>query len=181
MRTQLTLIFCLCLSLFMPYYATGGGDMGFIVISTDFKEGGRIPKANTCEGSDTSPAIQWEGAPAGTKALALIVEDPDAPMGTFIHWVVYDIPASSKSIERGAGSGGTLPPGAKHGSTGFGANRYNGPCPPKGHGDHRYYFILRALDKETLGLKEGASRAEVERAMRVHILAEAKTMGVYQR
>lgn len=174
-------MFCLGLLLSMPYPATGGDAMNFAVRSTDFQEGSIIPKAFTCEGNDTSPALQWEGAPPGTKSFALIVEDPDAPMGTFIHWVVYDIPASSKSIERGAGNDSMLPPGAKHGSTGFGVNRYGGPCPPKGNGSHRYNFILRALDVETLGLKAGANRAEVERAMRGHILAEAKTMGVYQR
>ncbi len=179
----MTLIFCLVLGLLpsMPYYATGGDAMSLVVRSTDFQEGSIIPKAFTCEGSDTSPALQWDGAPPGTRSLTLIVEDPDAPMGTFIHWVVYDIPASVKGLERGAGSDSTLPPGAKHGATGFGANRYGGPCPPKGHGKHRYNFILRSLDMETLGLKAGANRAEVERAMRGHILAEAKTMGVYQR
>lgn len=182
MKPGLTLnIYCLGLLLSMPYYATGGDTMSFVVKSPDFQEGSAIPRTFTCEGEDTSPELLWEDPPPGTKSLSLIVEDPDAPMGTFIHWVVYDIPASVNGLKRGAGNDSTLPHGAKHGSTGFGANKYGGPCPPKGHGRHRYNFILRALDTDTLELRTGASKTEVERAMRGHVLAEAKTTGVYQR
>lgn len=151
--------------------------MPFKITSTDFSEGETIPKKFTCEGSDISPELSWSGLPDGTKGLALICEDPDAPMGTFIHWVVYDIPADTTAFERGIKLAG----GIRTGITGFSKTGYNGPCPPKGHGTHRYFFILRSLNTETLGLPQGASKAEVEKAMKGKVLGETKIMGVYKR
>lgn len=151
--------------------------MAFNVKSPDFSEGQTIPKKFTCEGEDLSPELDWADVPQGTKSLALICEDPDAPMGTFIHWVVYDIPANLNKLEKGVKLAG----GIKTGITGFGKTGYGGPCPPKGHGTHRYFFILRALDAPSLNLPPGASKADVEKAMKGHVLGETKIMGVYKR
>ncbi|MBI5810886.1 MAG: YbhB/YbcL family Raf kinase inhibitor-like protein [Deltaproteobacteria bacterium] len=155
--------------------------MAFKVESLDIKEGGRIARSFTCEAEDTSPEIIWHDPPKGVKGYALITEDPDAPAGTFTHWVLYDIPASLNKLERGIGNPASLKDGMKHGVTDFGAKRYNGPCPPKGHGIHRYYFILRALDVATLGLSAGAKKNDVEKAMKGHIIGEARLMGTYSR
>ncbi|MBI5642171.1 MAG: YbhB/YbcL family Raf kinase inhibitor-like protein [Deltaproteobacteria bacterium] len=154
--------------------------MDFSLKSPDFNEGESIPKRFSCEGEDISPELVWEDPPPGTKSFALIVEDPDAPMGTFVHWIIYDLPPASKKLRRGAGTE-ELSDGIKQGSTDFGLKRYGGPCPPKGHGKHRYNFLLRALDIATLGLPAGAKKSEVERAMKGHILAETKITGLYQR
>ena len=154
--------------------------MGFRLRSQDFKEGEVIPKEFSCEGEGLSPQLVWENPPSGTKSFALTVEDPDAPMGTFVHWVVYDLPSNLQVLERGAGTKGTKD-SVKQGLTDFGQAGYGGPCPPKGHGRHRYVFILRALDVPTLGVPNGARKSEVERAMKGHILAEAKIIGIYQR
>jgi Raf kinase inhibitor-like YbhB/YbcL family protein len=165
---------------FFGLNANGGGNMGFRIKSTDFTEGHSIPRKFTCDGEDLSPEVSWDDAPAGTKSFALIVEDPDAPMGTFTHWVVYDLPASAKKLNRGDGNK-AVSNGLKNGNTDFGRMGYGGPCPPKGHGRHRYYFKLIALDVDTLGLSSGASKNEVLMAMKNHVLAETTTMGVYQR
>jgi len=161
--------------------ANGGENMSFRIKSADFAEGHNIPRKFTCDGEDLSPEVSWEDAPAGTKSFALIVEDPDAPMGTFTHWVVYDLPASARKLNRGDGNQAVSKDNLKNGHTDFGRMGYGGPCPPKGHGRHRYYFKLIALDVETLGLPSGASRSEVLMAMKNHVLAETSTMGVYQR
>lgn len=156
----------------------GGDEMAFKISSPDFKEGDTIPKKFTCEGEDVSPELNWEGAPAGTKSYSLIVEDPDAPVGTFTHWVLYDIPGNLNTLKRGATSGGG---DFKTGATDFGRSSYGGPCPPRGHGTHRYFFILRALDIESLGLTSGARKTEVEKKLKGHVLAEARLMGVFKR
>jgi len=158
----------------------GGDAMAFGIKSPDFKEGERIPVKFTCEGTDLSPELVWEGEPAGTKSYTLIVEDPDAPMGTFIHWVVYDAPGLLRKLERGIGNRADLE-GPVQGVSSFGRAGYGGPCPPRGHGDHRYYFILRALDVDSLGIGDGARKAEVEKAMQGHILGETSIMGTYSR
>ncbi len=150
--------------------------MAFTISSPGISEGKIVPREFTCDGANASPELVWKDAPAGAKSLVLIVEDPDAPGGTFTHWVVYDIPAATKRIEKGA-----LPSGVKQGLTDFGQARYGGPCPPRGHGEHRYYFILKALDVESLGIRYGAKRAEVEKAVKGHALAETRLMGRYQR
>ncbi|HOK45346.1 MAG TPA: YbhB/YbcL family Raf kinase inhibitor-like protein [Bryobacteraceae bacterium] len=151
--------------------------MAFKLMSSAFPEGGTIPKLHTCEGADLSPALEWSGEPAGTKSFALIVDDPDAPVGTWNHWLLWDIPASTHSLPQGFKPGQT----GESGTNDFGKLGYGGPCPPKGHGPHRYFFKLYALDTESLGLRAGAKRADLDRALKNHILAEAQYMGRYER
>ncbi|HBG47127.1 MAG TPA: YbhB/YbcL family Raf kinase inhibitor-like protein [Deltaproteobacteria bacterium] len=153
----------------------------FQLDSPDFNEGAPIPKKFSCEGENVSPLIKWGKPPDGTKSYALIMEDPDAPMGTFVHWVVFDMPSELRELPRGTGNNEGSLNGMKQGLTDFGQAGYGGPCPPKGHGRHRYNFILRALDVPTLGLPDGAKKSEIERAMRSHVIAEAKLTGVFQR
>ncbi|MBI5237387.1 MAG: YbhB/YbcL family Raf kinase inhibitor-like protein [Deltaproteobacteria bacterium] len=150
--------------------------MAFTISSPDIQEGKTVPKEFTCDGANISPELVWKDAPVGAKSLVLIVEDPDAPSGAFTHWVVYDIPATVNRLEKGA-----LPSGVKQGLTDFGYARYGGPCPPKGHGEHRYYFMLKALDVPSLGIRDSAKRAEVEKAFKGHALAETRLMGRYGR
>ncbi len=140
--------------------------------SRAFAEGSPIPKKNTCDGENLSPPLAWSGVPAGTQSLALIAEDPDAPAGTWTHWVLYGLPASQASLDEGARVG-------IDGQNDFRKPGYGGPCPPKGK-PHRYFFKLYALDT-TLQLKTGASKAELEKAMRGHILAQGQLMGTYGR
>jgi Raf kinase inhibitor-like YbhB/YbcL family protein len=151
--------------------------MAFKLMSSAFPEGGTIPNLHTCEGADVSPSLEWSGAPANTKSFALIVDDPDAPAGTWNHWLLWDIPASRNSLPQGFKTGQT----GESGTNDFGKLGYGGPCPPKGHGPHRYFFKLYALDTETLDLRAGAKRADLDRALRNHTLAEAQCMGRYER
>jgi hypothetical protein len=149
------------------------------VTSTAFGEGGAIPTRYTCEGQDTSPPLAWSGVPAGTKSLALILDDPDAPdpkapERTWVHWVLYDIPATAKSLPEG----GALPAGTREGRNDWGRTGYGGPCPPKGR--HRYMHKLYALDA-SLGDLGPATKAEVEKAMKGHILAEGRLVGTYEK
>lgn len=145
------------------------------LISDAFPDGGTIPVDYTCTGRGTSPPLRWSGAPAGARAFALIVDDPDAPRGTFDHWIIYDLPASTSGLASGAGIGGD----AKTGANGRGAAEYTGPCPPPGP-PHHYQFRLYALDA-ALGLAAGKSKSDVEAAMRGHILAQATLIGLYGR
>ena len=150
--------------------------MAFELTLEAFPEGGVIPKAYTCDGEDKSPALRWSGEPQGTKSFAVIVDDPDAPSGTWTHWLLYDIPASVHSLpEKSASTEGIS------GINGFGRTGYNGPCPPEGHGSHRYFFKVLALDVPSLGLRAGAKRPEVDEALSNHVLAEAERMGHYER
>jgi Raf kinase inhibitor-like YbhB/YbcL family protein len=151
--------------------------MAFKLMSSAFPEGGTIPKLHTCEGADLSPALEWSGAPANTKGFALIVDDPDAPAGTWNHWLLWDIPASTHSLAQGFKPGQT----GESGTNDFGKVGYGGPCPPKGHGLHRYFFKLYALDTESLDLRAGAKRVDLDRALRNHTVAEAQYMGRYER
>ena len=151
--------------------------------SRAFHDGDAIPTQFTCDGADRSPALEWSGAPDQAKSFALIVEDPDAPGGTFIHWVLYDIPGSVHVIPEGIPKGPTVSPlgGAKQGRTSFkGTPGYGGPCPPPGAA-HHYHFLLFALDKTTLGIEPGASRDDVMHAMRGHELAHGELVGTYAR
>ena len=144
-----------------------------------FQPGGNIPKQFTCEGSDISPELAWQGAPSGTKTFALIVHDPDAPMaGGFYHWGVYNIPATTNRIPENAPKQSELPGGGKQGLNDVGKTGYLGPCPPSGN--HRYLFRLYALDAE-LKLKPDATAKDVEKAIQGHILAQAELMGKYQK
>ena len=143
------------------------------VSSTAFSEGKSIPEKYTCDGQNVSPSLTWSGAPAGAKSFALIVDDPDAPSGTFTHWVLYDVPPGAAELKEGSHGGG------KEGMNDFKKRGYGGPCPPPG-GPHRYFFRLYALDLGSLG-KAGLSKHDALAAMKGHILAEGQLMGTYQR
>jgi len=162
----------------------GGSTVAFTITSEDFNDGEVVPRLHSCDGEDISPGLSWEGEPEGTKSFVLIMDDPDAPGGTFTHWVVYDMPAGVHNLSRGMGNVAEnmdISETIKEGMNDFGRPEYGGPCPPKGHGRHRYFFTITALDIPSLGLPPDASRADVEIAMQGHVLAEAKLMGVYER
>ncbi len=146
------------------------------ITSSAFKEGQMIPAKYTCDGLDVSPPLKWEQFLQGTKSFAIIMDDPDAPMGTWVHWVVWNIPAEVNSLA--AGEGTPLPKGSKQGVTSAGTNGYHGPCPPSG--THRYYFKIYTLDI-TLDLPESSKKQDLLEAMKGHIIAEGSLMGKYQR
>lgn len=147
--------------------------------SSAFEPGATIPKKFTCDGPDVSPALNWSDPPAGTQSFALIADDPDAPVGTWVHWVLYDLPADARSLAENVPKQEQLPSGARQGRNDFRKIGYGGPCPPPGK-PHRYFFKLYALDAK-LNLKAGAAKAEVEKAMQEHILAQGELMGRYGR
>ncbi len=147
--------------------------------STAFGEGAPIPAKYTCEDKNVSPPLQWSGAPEGTKSLVLIADDPDAPAGTWVHWVLYDMPPTANELPEGQPRNQYTPGGARQGLNDFRHLGYGGPCPPPGK-PHRYFFKLYALDA-LLNLKPGATKQEVERAMNKHILAQTQLMGTYKR
>jgi hypothetical protein len=147
--------------------------------SEAFQDGGVIPSRFTCEGEDVSPPLSWKGVPPEARALVLICEDPDAPLGTFVHWLVYDLSSQTSGVPEGVPAGADAPGGARQGKNGFGGIGFGGPCPPTGP-YHRYYFTLYALDRP-LGLESGAKKAEVERAMEGRVLAKAQVMGRYSK
>jgi Raf kinase inhibitor-like YbhB/YbcL family protein len=151
----------------------------FTLKTSTFRPGGDIPKQCTCDGSDVSPALSWSDPPAGTKSFALIVEDPDAPGRTFVHWVVYNLAPSTRQLAERVPKSDDLPDGGRQGVNDFPRTGYGGPCPPPGK-PHRYFFRLYALDAK-LDLKAQAHKLDVVRAMEGHILAEAELMGRYQR
>lgn len=153
--------------------------MGFTISSPAFGNDSPIPRQYTCDGADTAPALVWNGAPEGTKSFALIVDDPDAPdpaapKRTYVHWVVYDIPPSTGEIAEG----GALPHGARDGTNDWNRTGYGGPCPPIGR--HRYFFKLYALDT-AFGDRGPMPKADLERAMRNHVLGSAELVGTYER
>jgi hypothetical protein len=150
--------------------------------SPSFKNGGEIPTRHTCEGANTSPELSWSGAPEATKSFALIVDDPDAPdpaapRMTWVHWVLYDIPANVKSLPEHVTSA-NLPAGTREGTNDWKRTGWGGPCPPIGR--HRYFHKLYALDA-LLGDLGRPTRAELEQAMQGHILARVEVMGTYQK
>jgi Raf kinase inhibitor-like YbhB/YbcL family protein len=145
----------------------------------DWPAGGSIPKAFTADGTDLSPALAWTGAPAGTRAFALVVDDPDAPGGTWVHWVVYDLPAGAAGLARNQPRGPVLGDGARQGRNSWGRLGWNGPSPPPGR-PHRYFFKLYALSAP-LGVEPGATAQQVAGAMQGKVLAEASLMGTYGR
>ncbi len=146
--------------------------------SAAFQEGADIPSKYTCDDKDISPALAWSGVPEGTRTLALICDDPDAPMGTWVHWVAFNIPVTRTGIASGEASAALAADGIVEGLTSFGRTGYGGPCPPSG--THRYYFKLLALDT-ALALDSGATKASLTAAMEGHILARAQLMGRYSR
>ena len=143
------------------------------IASPAFPSNGMIPKKYTCDGADVSPPLSIGNVPAKTQYLALIVDDPDAPMGTWVHWVVWNIAADTRDIPEN-----TLPPGALQGTNDFGKQKYSGPCPPSG--THRYFFKLYALNAP-LALKAGAAKAQVEEAMSGRLLGKTELVGIYRR
>ena len=153
--------------------------MAMQLTTSAFSPGAAIPKRHTCDGADLSPALNWSEAPSGTQTFALILDDPDAPAGTWVHWVLYDLPASAHSLVEGVPKIPEISGGGLQGRNDFRKIGYGGPCPPAG-APHRYFFKLYALDSKS-GLKSGASKADVEHAMKGHILAQAELMGHYQR
>ena len=153
--------------------------MTILLNSSAFADGSPIPSKYTCDGNDVSPPLNWSGVPQGTKSLALICDDPDAPAGTWVHWVLYDIPATTDELPAGVPATETLSSGARQGLNDFRRVGYGGPCPPRGN-PHRYFFRLYALAAR-LDLKTRATKADVVRAMQGHLLAEAQLMGKYQR
>lgn len=153
--------------------------MAFQIKSTAFEHGGNIPKKYTCDGADVSPPLSWTPPPKGTKSLALICDDPDAPMGTWVHWVLFGLPSNTRELPEGVPTQEVLPDGSKQGTTDFGRVGYGGPCPPKGPA-HRYFFRLYTLDIEP-DLKPGATKQQLLKTIEKHILAQAELMGRYQR
>jgi Raf kinase inhibitor-like YbhB/YbcL family protein len=147
--------------------------------STAFAEGTSIPVRYTCDDKNLSPPLRWNGAPAGAKTLVLIADDPDAPRGTWVHWVLYDLPVGVTELPEDVAHTQYIPAGARQGLNDFKHLGYGGPCPPPGK-PHRYFFKLYALDTE-LSLKPGATKKEVESAMEKHILAQGQLIGIYQR
>jgi Raf kinase inhibitor-like YbhB/YbcL family protein len=147
--------------------------------STAWADGQAIPAKFTCSGADVSPPLAWSDVPAGMQSLALICDDPDAPGGTWVHWVLYALPAVATALPENIAATGTLPDGSRQGLNDFRRVGYGGPCPPPG-APHHYVFKLYALDA-VLSLNPRATKAELLRAMEGHVLAEARMTGIYQR
>jgi Raf kinase inhibitor-like YbhB/YbcL family protein len=147
--------------------------------SSVFQNNQDIPKKYTCDGADLSPPLVWNNPPNGAKAFAIISDDPDAPGGTWIHWVIYDLPADARELAEAVPTQESLPDGAKQGVNDFKKAGYGGPCPPRGPA-HRYFFKLYALDQPT-NLKPRATKQQVLAAMKGHIVGEAQLIGKYKR
>ncbi len=146
--------------------------------SSAFEQGALIPSKYTCDGADVSPPLTWSDVPAKTQSLALISDDPDAPRGTWVHWVVWNIPPTTGSLDENVPKQDSLPNGIKQGTTDFRRIGYGGPCPPSG--THRYFFKLYALDT-TFNLPPRTTKKDLERTMEGHIVAQAELMGKYKR
>jgi Raf kinase inhibitor-like YbhB/YbcL family protein len=172
---------CVTTALFLSTAAQllGGFVMTFNLESNVFKNGGDIPQKFTCDGADVSPPLVWGNPPSGTKSVALIADDPDAPAGTWVHWVMYDMDPQTLQLREGMANTESIPGTGEQGLNDFGKIGYGGPCPPPGK-SHRYYFKLFALDT-TLNLEPRATKRDVEQAMKGHILAQTELMGRYKR
>jgi len=151
--------------------------MAFNLKIDGFANRGKIPTQFTCEGANCSPLVHWTDAPAGTRSLALIVDDPDAPSGVWNHWLVWDIPADVSELGEGYHARSPV----REGTNDFGKPGYGGPCPPRGHGPHRYFFRLFALDIETLNIRAGVQRSDLDRAIKTHVIAAVEFYGVFER
>jgi Raf kinase inhibitor-like YbhB/YbcL family protein len=154
--------------------------MTFSLMSPAFRHGGQIPAKYTGDGENVSPPLEWLDAPAGTKSFALVVEDPDAPSGTFRHWGLYNIMGERSMLPEGVGHGAKTEKLGK-GVNDFGEPRYRGPAPPKGHGTHHYHFKLAALDVEELSRAPKMAAEDVWKAAEKHMLAQADLVGTYSR
>jgi len=154
--------------------------MSFAIKTTAFTNGGEIPRKYTCSGENVSPALTWAETPPQARSIALICDDPDAPGGTWTHWILWNLPAHVSSLPEGVPSSQeTLSGGARQGRNDFGRIGYGGPCPPPGR-PHRYFFRLFALGA-VLDVKPGAARTELESALNPHVLARAEWMGLFKR
>jgi Raf kinase inhibitor-like YbhB/YbcL family protein len=162
----------------VPSEEAKGAKMAIEVTSPALEDGAAIPSRYTCDGLDVSPPLSWGSVPDGTQSLALIADDPDAPGGTFVHWVIYDLPPDTRRLPEDVPNRQTLPSGAAQGVNGAGSIGYIGPCPPSG--THRYFFKVYALDTE-LGLGGGATKEDALSAMEGHVLGEGQLMGTYRR
>jgi len=157
--------------------------MSMTIRSDAFDNGRAIPRRHGEDGEDLSPPLTWSNPPEGTRELALIVDDPDAPRAEpWVHWVLYKIPADVRTLHEGIAGTPTLdvPPGAMQGKNSWGTDGYRGPAPPKGHGTHHYHFHLYALDAP-LRAAQGLDKAGLREAMQGHVLAEAELIGTYER
>lgn len=146
--------------------------------SSSFKDGGTIPTRFTCDGEDISPPLHFSGLPGGTRSVALVCDDPDAPVGTWVHWVIYNLPADTAALDEALPAKETLPDGSMQGMTDFQRIGYGGPCPPAG--THRYFFKLYALNT-MLDLPPGVSKSGLIEAMEGHLLSECRLIGLYSR
>jgi Raf kinase inhibitor-like YbhB/YbcL family protein len=151
----------------------------FTLTSSAFASGATIPNKYTCKGEDISPALQWSGSPPNTAVFAIVMDDPDAPAGTWVHWVIWNIPATAQSLPEGVAKSAQLPDGARQGRNSFGKIGYNGPCPPSGQ-THRYFFRIYALDGKA-NMMAGSPSAQLEGAMQGHILAQSEYMGTFHK
>jgi hypothetical protein len=159
---------------------TGGKSAsGFTLTSTAFAPGASIPEPYSCKGADISPTLQWSGAPPNTFSFALIMDDPDAPAGMWVHWVMWNLPRAAHSLPENVDKREQLDDGSRQGTNSFQKLGYNGPCPPAGQ-THRYFFRLYALDGK-LDLASSATRTELDAAMKGHVLAETEYMGTFHR
>lgn len=168
--------FALAALLTSPSLSSAESPLPLTVASASFAPGTPIPRRYTCDGGDVSPELHWSAAPAAAKSLALVVEDPDAPV-LFTHWIVYNLPPQTRSLPTNASAQMLLPLGAAQGINNFGAIGYRGPCPPVGR-PHRYYFRIFALDAR-LDFPAGLTRVQFDAAIRGHLLASGSTMGIY--
>jgi Raf kinase inhibitor-like YbhB/YbcL family protein len=156
----------------------GGAAMKIDLTSPAFREVETLPKTFTADGADVSPPLHWADPPAGARSFALICDDPDAPRGTWVHWVLFDLPADARDLGEGV-KAASLPEGAKEGKNSWNKLGYGGPSPPPGK-PHRYFFKVYALDRE-LGLHSGVSKDQFEAALKGHVLAEGQLLGKYGR
>lgn len=161
------------------FLTIGGEAMALELNSPVFKHNEFIPRRYTCQGEDISPELNWSGVPLQTKSLVLICDDPDAPMGTWVHWVVYDIPVDKGGFSEGVATDEILEGNIKQGITDFGGVGYGGPCPPPGK-PHRYFFKLYCLDT-MLNLKPGLRKDDILKAIKGHVIAETQLIGLYKR
>jgi Raf kinase inhibitor-like YbhB/YbcL family protein len=188
--TVLTLLFIGCAGQPLPTVQPPSANQpkedtgGITLTSTAFKEGQPIPSTYTCDGVNVSPPLEWSGIPKSAKTIAVIAEDPDTPNGTWVHWVLFNLPAENIGLVENLPATESLKAGGFQGTNDFGKIGYGGPCPPSG--THRYFFKIYALDAE-LSLKggtttkDGATKQDLEKAMTGHIVSQAQLMGTYKR
>lgn len=178
MRLRIVGIFWVALTLGAFASGSARAEQAMTVTSPAFEQGGMIPSEYTCAGGDYSPVIEWSGVPEGTQSLVLIMDDPDAPRGTWVHWLLYNIPASARGLPEKVPSDRVLADGSVHGKNSWPKYGYGGPCPPSG--THRYYFKVYALDT-VLDLKPGAKKRQVLKAMDGHVLGYGELMGRFRK